>query len=90
MPYTSTQVSVGTTRVKIVVPQASNQLVVLHDHDHNSNNEVFIGDATVTTTNGLHIPKTETIQLNLVAGDDLWAVATANSVALQIMAIRQS
>jgi hypothetical protein len=90
MPYTSTQVSVGTTRVKIVVPQASNQLVVLHDHDHNSNNEVFIGDATVTTTNGLHIPKTETIQLNLVAGDDLWAVASGNSVALQIMAIRQS
>lgn len=90
MPYTSTQFAVGTTRVKIVAPQASNQLVVLHDHDHNSNNEVFIGGSTVTITTGLHIPKTETIQLELVAGDDLWAVASGNSVALHVMAVRQS
>lgn len=90
MPYTSTHFSVGTTRVKIVVPRASNQKVIIHDHDHSSNNEVFIGDSTVTTSNGLHIPKTESIQLDLVAGDDLWAVASGNSVALHVMAIRQN
>jgi len=90
MPVVSSQVSVGTTRVKIVVPRASNQHVIIHDHDHSSNNEVFIGDSSVTTTTGLHVPKTETIQLDLVAGDDLWAIASGNSVALHVIAVRQS
>jgi len=90
MPITSSQVSVGTTRVKIVVAQAGNQQVIVHDHDHNGSNDVFLGDSTVTTTTGLHVPKTETIQLDVPAGDDLWAIASGNSVALHLIAVRQS
>jgi hypothetical protein len=90
MPITSSQVSVGTTRVKVVVAQAGNQQVIVHDHDHNGNNDVFIGNSTVTTTTGLHVPKTETIQLDVPAGDDLWAIASGNSVALHVIAVRQS
>jgi hypothetical protein len=89
MPVESSQVSVGTTRVKIVVPRASNQRVIVHDHEHSGNKEVFIGDSTVTTTTGLHIPKTETIQLDLVAGDDLWAISnTAGGAELHVIVIR--
>jgi hypothetical protein len=90
MPIVTSQVAVGTTRVKIVLPQSGNQHVIIHDHDHSRNNEVFIGDSTVTITTGLHVPKTETIQLDLPAGDDLWAIASENSVSLQIAAVRQS
>ena len=90
MPITSNQVSVGTTIVKIVVAQAGNQQVIVHDHDHSGNNDVFIGNSTVTTTTGLHVPKTETIQLDVPAGDDLWAIASDNSVALHVIAVRQS
>lgn len=89
MPYTSTQVAVGTTRVKIVAPQPSRQHVIIHDHDHNSSDDVFIGGSDVTITNGLHVPKTETIQLDVMAGDDLWAVADSSSVELHILAVRQ-
>ena len=89
MPYTSTQVSVGTTKVKIVAPQASRQHVIIHDHDHNSAVDVFIGGSDVTISNGLHIPKTETIELDIMPGDDLWAVADDDSVELHILAIRQ-
>lgn len=77
------------TRVKIVAPQASRQHVIIHDHDHNSANDVFIGGADVTISNGLHVPKTETIQLEVMPGDDLWAVADGEFVELHIMAVRQ-
>jgi hypothetical protein len=90
MPITNSQVSVGTTRIKVVVAQAGNQQVIVHDHDHSGNNDVFIGNSTVTTTTGLHVPKTETIQLDIPAGDDLWAIASGNSVALHVIAVRQS
>ena len=89
MPYTSTQVEVGTTSVKIVAPQASRQHIIIHDHDHNSSTDVYIGGSDVTITNGLHVPKTETIQLEVMPGDDLWAVADDDSVELHILAIRQ-
>jgi len=43
----------------------------------------------VTLNNGLHLPDTNTIQLDIYPGDDLWAISdTADGATLHVMVIR--
>ena len=39
---------------------------------------VSIGGPTVTTANGVPLPATTPFSLNLIQGDDIWAVGTGN------------
>jgi len=89
MPVVSNQVSVATTQVKIVNPSASMQHVILHNHEHSSSRNIYVGNNPVTVNSGLHIPDTNTIQFDIYPGDDLWAISdTANGAALHGMVIR--
>ena len=76
--------AVGTARVQIATPDDNPQIVLVHDHDHTSSDDVFIGGPDVTISNGLHLPKTETITINLDANDSLYAVADGGSVEIHV------
>jgi len=85
MPIQTAQYSVGTAAV-LVVPRDDNpQTVLLHNHEHNNNHLIFAGSSTVTTTTGIHIPATETLQVTVPAGDELYACADGASRVLHVL-----
>ena len=81
----TSQHSVGTARVQVASPDDNPQTVIVHDHDHNNNDYVFIGGSDVTISNGLHVPKTETLTVYLDAGDALFAVSNGGSIELHVL-----
>lgn len=81
--------AVGTARVQISTPDDNPQLIMIHDHDHTSSDDVFIGGADVTIANGLHIPKTETISINVDAGDAIYAVADGGTVEVHVFQVKR-
>jgi hypothetical protein len=85
----SSQHAVGTAAIQIASPDDNPQLVIIHDHDHTSGDDVFIGGPDVTISNGLHLPKTETIQVMIDAGDSLYAVADGGSVEVHVLQVKR-
>jgi len=89
MAVVSTHFEVGTSAVKIVEPSASMQHIILHNHEHSSSRNIYVNGQSVTLNNGLHLPDTNTIQLDIYPGDDLWAISdTADGATLHVMVIR--
>jgi hypothetical protein len=89
MPIISNHFSVGTARVQIVEAAMNGQHVCIHNHEHSSANNVYIGGSDVSITNGIHAQATLTSQVTIGPGDSLWAVADGGTNELQIMVIRQ-
>ena len=89
MPITTAHFSVGTTRVQIVAPDAQPQHVCIHNHEHSSSGNVFIGGSDVTTSNGIHAQATLTSQLTIQPGDSLWAISDTSDQELHILITKQ-
>ena len=90
MPLTTAQFTLTANVARqIVAPDRMNQQVIVHNHEHSQNAEIFIGNSGVTTTNGLHARSTETLSVNIGPGDDLWAVSDTNGVEMQVLVIKQ-
>lgn len=68
----SEQLTVGTTAVEIIPAADVTRHTYLH---HDSNQSIWIGDATVTSSTGFHLHKTTYHELVLPAGSPLYAVA---------------
>lgn len=79
---------VGTVATLVVPASDRIQQVVLHNHEHSSNREIFINGPGVTTTNGMHLPNTETIQFNVAAGDTVWAISDGADRDLRVLVTR--
>ena len=77
MPISSGQVTVGTTAVQIDSTSAS----VYHLHIHYDSNQadVFIGGSDVTTSNGLILPKQDSLEIQVPAGASVWAVVASGT-----------
>jgi hypothetical protein len=54
--------------------------VLVHNHEHANNRDVYVGGSAVTTSNGFHILPTETIEFFIAAGDILYAIASHANV----------
>jgi hypothetical protein len=90
MPISTAQFTLtANTPRQIVPPDRMNQHVCIHNHEHNQNKEIFIGNSGVTTTNGLHARSTETLSVNIGPGDDLWAVSDDNNVVIHVLVVKQ-
>jgi hypothetical protein len=50
---------------------------------------VYLGDATVTSSNGLHVSSDATWQGFVGPGDELWAVTGGGSEKVSVMIVRQ-
>lgn len=89
MPITNSHFTVGTAAVQIVTPDVMSQHVCIHNHEHSSNNELFIGNADVTINNGIHAQPTLTSMITIGPGDDLWAVAASDGNQLHVLVVKQ-
>lgn len=77
-------------RTLIVPPRPVSQEVCIHNHEHALGKEIFIGNASVSVTNGMHAVATQTSIIRLGPGDDLYAISTENgTVNLRVMVVVQ-
>ena len=75
----------------LVVPRnVEPQEVCIHNHEHNQNHEIFLGNENVTVTNGMHAVAKETSIITLPPNDELYAItSTAGGCNLRIMVVTQ-
>jgi len=88
MGFVATHHTVGTVAVKVVDGWRSAQRVVFHNHEHSSNSDIYINGPGVTISNGLHISDTETIQIEIAAGDEVWAISDTTGNELHTLVAR--
>ena len=74
----------------MIVPiQGMPQHVYIHNHDHGGQDDVYIGGSTLgTALNGLHIPDTNMMEFILEPGDSLFAIASAGTPEVHVIASR--
>ena len=75
-------------RTLVVPASVSVQHVCIHNHEHNQNHEIFIGGSDVTVDNGMHAVATQTGQVQLLPGDELFAVSAQDAVNLRILVVK--
>lgn len=76
-------------RTLVVPASTSVQKVCVHNHEHATSKEIFIGNSEVTVDNGMHAVATATGEVQLLPGDDLYAISGENgTVNLRIMVVR--
>jgi hypothetical protein len=85
MSYMATHYAVGTAAIMVVPRDDNPQHVVLHNHEHSNNHEIYLGPAGVTTATGLHLIHTETMHLTVAPGDELYAVADGVARQLHVL-----
>ena len=79
---------VANVRTLVVPASVSVQHVCVHNHEHATSKEIFIGGSDVTVDNGMHAVVTQTGQVQLLPGDELFAITAQDDVNLRIMVIK--
>ncbi len=79
---------VANVRTLVVPPKTMSQEVCIHNHEHQANNEIFLGNSGVTLANGMHAVATQTSIITLGPNDDLYAIAN-DDCNLRIMVVTQ-
>lgn len=90
MPLTTAHYTLGTaTPTKICAADSIPQTIWVHNAEHSQSDEVYIGNAGVTVSNGMHIHSDDTLELTLDPGSDLWAISDTVGSIVQVMCIKQ-
>jgi len=79
-----------TTATQVVSPSTQRQTIHLHNHSKSSNNFIYIGNETVSTSNGIHLDPAESKTITIEPLDTLWAVSNPNGLNLGVLVVRQS
>lgn len=77
------------TPVQVVAPQVVPQEVHLHNMTKSSNEYIFIGTESVSTSNAPHLDPGESVTMTLGPGDSLWAVSDPGGLELGVLAVKQ-
>lgn len=72
----SGQMSVGTAPSR--VDGISNNPVLLHIHNNDNSDNLYIGNESVTTTTGMVLTKLDSIELTMHQGNTVWLVSSKN------------
>jgi hypothetical protein len=75
-------------RILVVPASVSVQHVCVHNHEHSASKEIFIGNSEVTVANGMHAVATQTGQIQLLPGDELFAISNETSANLRILVVK--
>jgi hypothetical protein len=78
------------TPTKIVSPSVNPQFVTLHNLTKSSNEFVYFGGANVSATNAPHIDPGETIKLQLLPLEELYAVSDPADLVVGVMTQKQN
>ena len=82
MTLTTAQYTLGTAAIQIVAPDDMPQRVTVHNNE--SAQQVFLGDASVTTSTGIHLDGKEERQITLNPGESLFGIASG-SYSISVM-----
>jgi len=85
MAVSNGKVSVGTAAT--VIPVSSVNPFELHIHNDDNTDTLFVGDASVTSANGLRLVKLESMTLLMRPADRLFVVSTKSGHSLSWLAI---
>lgn len=81
---------VQNVRTLVVPANTQAQEVCIHNHEHATSKEIYLGNSSVTLANGMHAVATQTSIITLQPGDDLYAITGENGGAtLRIMVVTQ-
>jgi hypothetical protein len=83
MPITTGQLSVGTSAVAVNVPNVNPLRVHIHNNDNTSN--LIVGNANVTASNGLALPKLDSLDITLNPNEVLYVLASSGSIAVSYL-----
>ena len=90
MPIYSNHYTVGASSVvQIVAPDVEPQVVYIHDDEHSQSRKLFIGNAEVSASTGLHVQSTETKVVNVPPNDGIWAISDGGNVNVHVMRVTQ-
>jgi hypothetical protein len=79
---------VQNVRTLVVGASVSVQHVCIHNHEHSSSKEIFIGGSDVTVDNGMHAVATATGTVQLMPGDELYAITSQTGCNLRILVVK--
>jgi hypothetical protein len=81
MAIVTSQVAVTTTRVKVIDVDNVSRHVRLHCES----GTVYVGNAGVTSSNGLKLDNNDKLTLDLQDGEELWAITATGSTNVSIL-----
>jgi hypothetical protein len=88
MPVTSATVSVGTAVVQVSSFDSGKKYVYLQDGDFAGDTEVYVGDGSVTTANGIKLSKTNTTVFETYQDDSLFAICSAAGGSVRVLEVK--
>lgn len=86
MPITTSQVTVGTTRVLLHQTDADGSHISVHS-DAGTGTDTFLGDSTVTASNGFQLDGQTFIQLDMPPTSALYAITSSGTHTLSLMVV---
>lgn len=76
--------SLGTAPTLIAHATFNPMRVLVHNHEHANNHDIYLGGSAVTVSTGLHVLETETLEIFIAAGDLLYACANTSNVECRV------
>jgi hypothetical protein len=83
-------ITLTATPQQVVGPATQRQVIHLHNQNKSSNNYIFVGNQTVSTTNSIHLDPGESKTITIEPLDTLWAVSDPVGLELGVLIVRQS
>lgn len=77
----SVAVTVTTSPTLLIAADDQNRICYLHTTSGSS----YLGDSTVTSSSGLHLPNSQTIEIHLPLGQTLYGVAGSGTTNVRVL-----
>jgi hypothetical protein len=77
----SVAVTVTTSPTLLIAADDQNRICYLHTTSGSS----YLGDSTVTSSSGLHVPNNQTIEIHLPLGETLYGIANTGTTNVRVL-----
>jgi hypothetical protein len=77
----SIAVTVTTSATLVIAADNENRVCYLHS----TSGSTYLGDSTVTTSSGLHLPNNQTIAINVPLGQTLYGVTNTGTTNVRVL-----
>jgi len=77
----SVAVTVTTSPTLLIAADDQNRICYLHTTSGSS----YLGDITVTSSSGLHLPNNQTIEIHLPLGETLYGIAGSGTTNVRVL-----
>lgn len=82
---TTHQYTLSATPVEVVHWHNQGMTVTFHNSAKSSNNKIYLGTSSVSTTTGLHIDADQFLQITIGPEQVLWAVSDPAGIVLEVI-----